>query len=157
MKKISIVGLIVFFVDRITKILVSNFFELDVRNKIINKFFYITNCHNDGAAFSMLSGNISFLIFISLLVIIIIYKMIKDRKDISKLMTISFGLLLGGILGNLFDRIIYGYVIDFLDFTIFNYDFAIFNIADACILVGALLYIFFERSGKDEGNEIISE
>ena len=156
MKKISTISLIIFFIDRITKLLVTNFFKLDVRNTIINKFFYITNCHNEGAAFSILSGNVSFLIVMSVLVIIIIFKMIKNKKNISNLLTISFGLLLGGIIGNLFDRIIYGYVIDFLDFTLFNYDFAIFNISDVCILIGAFLYIFFERSDENEKNEIIS-
>lgn len=150
MKKILSVSLIVFLLDRITKVLISNNFILDVRNKVIDGFFYITNCHNKGAAFSLFSGNVIFLIVITLIVLFLIYKAIKDKKYMSKLTTISYGLLLGGILGNLFDRFFFGYVIDFLDFIIFKYDFAIFNVADIAIVVGAFMLIFFEGSDKNE-------
>ena len=150
MKKILSVSLIVFLLDRITKVLISNNFILDARNKVIDGFFYITNCHNKGAAFSLFSGNVIFLIVITLIVLFLIYKTIKDKKYMSKLTTISYGLLLGGILGNLFDRFFFGYVIDFLDFIIFKYDFAIFNVADIAIVVGAFMLIFFEGSDKNE-------
>ena len=150
MKKILSVSLIVFLLDRITKVLISNNFILDARNKVIDGFFYITNCHNKGAAFSLFSGNVIFLIVITLIVLFLIYKAIKDKKYMSKLTTISYGLLLGGILGNLFDRFFFGYVIDFLDFIIFKYDFAIFNVADIAIVVGAFMLIFFEGSDKNE-------
>lgn len=147
MKKISIISLAVILIDRIVKILVTNNFELNVRNEIINNFFYITNCHNYGAAFSLFSGNVIFLIFITLIVLFLIYREVK-KSSINKVSSILYGLLLGGIIGNLFDRIFYGYVIDYLDFKIFNLDFAIFNIADMAIVIGALLLIIFEGSDK---------
>lgn len=147
MKKISIISLAVILIDRIVKILVTNNFELNVRNEIINNFFYITNCHNYGAAFSLFSGNVIFLIFITLIVLFLIYREVK-KSSINKVSSILYGLLLGGIIGNLFDRIFYGYVIDYLDFKIFNLDFAIFNIADIAIVIGALLLIIFEGSDK---------
>lgn len=147
MKKISIISLAVILIDRIVKILVTNNFELNVRNEIINNFFYITNCHNYGAAFSLFSGNVIFLIFITLIVLFLIYREVK-KSSINKVNSILYGLLLGGIIGNLFDRIFYGYVIDYLDFKIFNLDFAIFNIADMAIVIGALLLIIFEGSDK---------
>ena len=68
----------------------------------------------------------------------------------SKLITLSISFVIGGLLGNLFDRLIYGYVIDFLDFDFFGYDFAIFNIGDSFIVIGTILlaigYILEEKN-----------
>ena len=141
MKKIGIISLIVIIIDRILKVLVTN--------KIIDGFFYITNCHNEGAAFSLFSGNVLFLIFITLIVLFLIYRTI-NKENVNKIGILAYGLLLGGILGNLYDRIFYGYVIDYLDFRIFNFNFAIFNLADAAIVIGAILLIVFEGSDNDE-------
>lgn len=148
MKKIGIISLIVIIIDRILKVLVTNNFVLNVRNKIIDGFFYITNCHNEGAAFSLFSGNVLFLIFITLIVLFLIYRTI-NKENVNKIGILAYGLLLGGILGNLYDRIFYGYVIDYLDFVIFKFNFAIFNLADAAIVVGAILLIVFEGSDND--------
>ena len=57
---------------------------------------------------------------------------------------ITYSMLLSGIIGNLIDRVVFGYVIDFLDFNIFGYDFAIFNIADSFIVVAIILLLFQE-------------
>lgn len=148
MKKIGIISLIVIIIDRILKVLVKNNFALNVRNKIIDGFFYITNCHNEGAAFSLFSGNVLFLIFITLIVLFLIYRTI-NKENVNKIGVLAYGLLLGGILGNLYDRIFYGYVIDYLDFVIFKFNFAIFNLADAAIVIGAILLIVFEGSDND--------
>lgn len=148
MKKIGIISLIVIIIDRILKVLVTNNFALNVRNKIIDGFFYITNCHNEGAAFSLFSGNVLFLIFITLIVLFLIYRTI-NKENVNKIGVLAYGLLLGGILGNLYDRIFYGYVIDYLDFRIFKFNFAIFNLADAAIVIGAILLIVFEGSDND--------
>ena len=148
MKKIGIISLIVIIIDRILKVLVTNNFVLNVRNKIIDGFFYITNCHDEGAAFSLFSGNVLFLIFITLIVLFLIYRTI-NKENVNKIGILAYGLLLGGILGNLYDRIFYGYVIDYLDFVIFKFNFAIFNLADAAIVIGAILLIVFEGSDND--------
>ena len=148
MKKIGIISLIVIIIDIILKVLVTNNFVLNVRNKIIDGFFYITNCHNEGAAFSLFSGNVLFLIFITLIVLFLIYRTI-NKENVNKIGILAYGLLLGGILGNLYDRIFYGYVIDYLDFVIFKFNFAIFNLADAAIVIGAILLIVFEGSDND--------
>ena len=148
MKKIGIISLIVIIIDRILKVLVTNNFVLDARNKIIDGFFYITNCHNEGAAFSLFSGNVLFLIFITLIVLFLIYRTI-NKENVNKIGVLAYGLLLGGILGNLYDRIFYGYVIDYLHFVIFKFNFAIFNLADAAIVIGAILLIVFEGSDND--------
>ncbi len=162
MKKIGIISLIVIIIDRILKVLVTNNFVLNVRNKIIDGFFYITNCHNEGAAFSLFSGNVLFLIFITLIVLFLIYRTI-NKENVNKIRILAYGLLLGGILGNLYDRIFYGYVIDYLDFVIFKFNFAIFNLADAAIVIGAILLILFEgsdnngRKNKDRSRKLRKE
>lgn len=162
MKKIGIISLIVIIIDRILKVLVTNNFVLNVRNKIIDGFFYITNCHNEGAAFSLFSGNVLFLIFITLIVLFLIYRTI-NKENVNKIGILAYGLLLGGILGNLYDRIFYGYVIDYLDFVIFKFNFAIFNLADAAIVIGAILLIVFEgsdnngRKNKDRSRKLRKE
>lgn len=148
MKKIGIISLIVIIIDRILKVLVTNNFVLNVRNKIIDGFFYITNCHNEGAAFSLFSGNVLFLIFITLIVLFLIYRTI-NKENVNKIGILAYGLLLGGILGNLYDRIFYGYVIDYLDFNILGYNYPIFNFADMCIVIGIILILIF---GGKNGN-----
>ena len=152
MKKMTIISIFVFLIDRIIKVIVSSNFKLNVRNKVIDGFFYITNCHNEGAAFSIFDGNRIFLILVTLIVLFSFYRYLIKNKNMSKLQTISYGILLGGIFGNLFDRIVYGYVIDYLDFIIFNFDFAIFNLADVAIVISAFIIILFEGSDKDGKN-----
>ena len=136
MKKIGIISLIVIIIDRILKVLVTNNFVLNVRNKIIDGFFYITNCHNEGAAFSLFSGNVLFLIFITLIVLFLIYRSI-NKENVNKIGILAYGLLLGGILGNLFDRIVRGFVIDYINVSFFS----IFNLADIAITFGVVLLI----------------
>jgi signal peptidase II len=74
-------------------------------------------------------------------VVIILYLIKHKPKSLEK---ISLLLILAGAIGNVIDRVAYGYVIDFLDFYIFGYDFPIFNIADSCITIGAVLLILSE-------------
>lgn len=148
MKKISIVCLIVVIIDRLLKLLVNSTLDFLVRYEVIKNFFSLINCHNKGAAFSILNGNVLFLIFITIVALYFIILYIRKENDYKLINTVSYGLLLGGIIGNLIDRIIYGYVIDYLSFTIFNYNFPIFNFADICIVIGALLLIFIELRGE---------
>jgi signal peptidase II len=77
--------------------------------------------------------------------------MIKN-KDLSKLDVAIYSLLVGGILGNMFDRIVYGYVVDFFDFRFFGYDFPVFNVADICIVVSVFLIICDCLRGYNNGN-----
>ena len=75
-------------------------------------------------------------------------------KEISKISQISFGLIIGGIIGNLIDRLLRGYVVDFFSFIIFKYHYPIFNIADILIVVGAfLLIIEFVLTGDDKSGK----
>lgn len=141
MKKIIPISIICLLLDRITKLFITNNLVLNDSYTIINNFFNITLVHNDGAAWSILSGNRILLIFISLIALFIIYFLFIKNKELKKIETLIYGMLIGGITGNLFDRVLYGYVIDFLDFKIFNYNYPVFNIADCCIVIAAILLI----------------
>ena len=110
--------------------------------KVIKNFFYLTYIENTGAAFSILEKSTLFLILLSVLFIIFLDKYIrKESNKFTKIDIISFGLIMGGIYGNLIDRIIHRGVIDYLSFTIFKYNYPVFNFADICIVVGAFLII----------------
>lgn len=150
-KKVYVISLIFFLFDFMTKTIIT-IFENKLPVTIINNFFYLERVTNKGAAFSIFNGYIIFLILISIFVILYINKyIIKEIK--TKLGIISISMLMGGILGNLFDRIFYQEVIDFLRFNIFGYQFPIFNLADTFICVGiALLIIDYTRSGKSENS-----
>lgn len=139
-KRVIVISTILFVIDLLSKIIVMNTLNLNQEITIIKNFFNITYVTNDGAAFSLLSGNTIIFILIGLLVIYYIFKHLINEK-ISKLQLVSYSLLLGGIIGNLFDRIIYHKVIDFLSFKIFNYQFPIFNLADTFITIGTILII----------------
>ncbi len=141
MKKVYIIALISLIIDQIVKILVSNYLILGQTTKIINNFFYLTYVQNTGAAFSILIGYRYILIIITLIFLYYLYKDTKKQTNPNKLAILSHGLLLGGIIGNLIDRIIYGYVIDYLDFMIFNYNFPIFNLADTFIVIGCIILV----------------
>lgn len=139
MKKIIGLSSIFLLIDIVVKLLVSGNMILHQSIKIIDNFFYITYVKNTGAAWSILSGKQYFLILVSLVVIVGLFFYLCKKNDFSKVEIIGYSLLIAGAVGNLIDRIIYGYVIDYLNFYIFNYDFPIFNIADTCIVIGIML------------------
>ena len=140
-KKIILVSILVFFLDFISKIIVTNFLEYNQSIKIINNFFYINYVQNQGASWSIMSGKVLLLIIVSIILIgIIIYYLCKN-KNMSMVKIIGFSLLLGGALGNLVDRLWYGYVIDFLSFNIFHYNFPVFNLADCAVVLGSLIIL----------------
>lgn len=150
MKKIIIYSILVFIIDFISKVIVSGNLVLNESLVIINNFFSLTYVKNYGAAFSILTNQRLFLIIVSVISIILILIYISKNKVNKKIEIIAYSLLLGGILGNLYDRIFNGYVIDFFDFTIFDYNFAIFNLADSFIVIAVILFIIdtFWGDGK---------
>ncbi len=139
MKKILPISLLFVVIDQVVKILVINKMALQQSITIINNFFNITYVRNTGAAWSILSGNVLLLIMISVLALVTIYYYLIKDKDLNKIDIVSYSMLIGGIIGNLIDRIVHGYVIDYLDFKIFNYNFPIFNIADTLIVISIII------------------
>jgi len=144
-------SMIIFIIDQLVKLFISFSMSLNTSVTVFNNFFYISNVHNYGAAFSILYGNRIFLVIVSIVTLILVYHFLLKNKEFSWMDISIYSLLIGGILGNLFDRIMYGYVIDYLDFYIFGYNFPIFNIADICIVVSVgLIIIDTLRGGKGE-------
>lgn len=139
MKKILPISLLFVVIDQVVKILVINKMALQQSIIVINNFFNITYVRNTGAAWSILSGNVLLLIMISVLALVTIYYYLIKDKDLNKIDIVSYSMLIGGIIGNLIDRIVHGYVIDYLDFKIFNYNFPIFNIADTLIVISIII------------------
>lgn len=148
-KKVYVLSLIFFLIDLISKLIILKI-ENILPITVIKNFFYLNKVTNEGAAFSSFTGYQIVLILIAIVALIYIHKsVLKDIK--TNLGTISISLLVGGILGNLFDRIVYNKVIDFLSFNIFGYMFPIFNIADTFICIGVLLLLIdYIRGEKNE-------
>jgi len=141
LKRIILFSLIIFIIDQLVKLFIGFSVDLNTSITVVKNFFYISNVHNYGAAFSILYGNRFFLIFVSVFAVIFVYYYMLKNKKFNWIDIIIYSLLIGGILGNLFDRIVYGYVVDYLDFNIFGYNFPIFNIADISIVVSVFLII----------------
>lgn len=143
-KKMIIFTVIFIFIDQFSKGLINLYMNLNDSINVINNFFSLTYVHNYGAAFSMFTGARYILIIITIIALNLIYLFLIKDKKLKNHEIIIYSLLLSGIIGNLIDRVMYGYVIDFLDFTIFKYDFAIFNIADSFIVISVILLLILE-------------
>ena len=150
MKRIILLSILLLCLDICSKQLVVRFMDVGQSISIIPRFFSLTYVKNKGIAFSMLEGNLVFIIFLSLLIIGGIFFSIRFKK-MSWGESFCYALIVGGAIGNLLDRVIYGYVIDFFDFTLFGYEMAIFNVADIFIVLGVFLLLFMEFwKGRDK-------
>ncbi len=154
LKRILIIGFIILLIDQVFKALIMSFLNLGESISLIPNFFSITLLFNTGGAFSLFSGNTIFLIVLSFIVIYILYKYFIKDKVINKKNIILYGILFGGICGNLIDRIFRGYVIDYIDFNIFGFNYPVFNFADICIVVS--IFMIFIVMYKGDKNEIQS-
>lgn len=152
-RKIFIVAVISLFLDQITKILIGIFFALDERFVVIQNFFSFHFIENYGAAWSILNNKVDFLIIISILALFIVYRFMYSFKQ-NKRNNLAFGLILGGIVGNLIDRVFLGYVRDFLSFKLFSYQYPIFNLADTFIVISVFLLIIAIIKGEDKHAEV---
>lgn len=147
-RKILMFGIITLVIDQLTKVCATIFLDLNRSVKIIPNFFYLTLVHNEGAAWGLLSNHTWIIVVATIVAILLIYHFIYCfRKNARN--NVAFGLLCGGLLGNLIDRVTSGYVIDFFDFYIFKYDYPVFNVADIAIVVGILLLIYAVFKGED--------
>lgn len=129
--------------DQLTKYLIRANLELNSTIPLLDGIFHITYIHNSGAAFSMFQNKTGFLIAMQLAVItVVLVYLIKKQKKEHWCLLLSLSLIAAGGMGNLIDRVLNGYVVDFLDFRIWP----IFNVADISVCVGCgllILYMFF--------------
>ena len=130
-------ALIVIFLDQLTKFFIKQNFQLNESIPIIKNAFHLTYTTNTGSAFGLFKGFNLFFILFSVIVIFVIFYYLKQVKEKEKLMLFSLGLLLGGTIGNLIDRIAYGSVIDFIDFRVWP----VFNVADSAVTISIILLI----------------
>lgn len=152
-----LIAISIIILDQITKWLVVTNLGYGYEVQIVKNFFYVTYVRNKGAAWGIFqNGRIFFVLMTILVVIGILYLMSREKSSYKK---VVFSFILGGALGNFIDRLFRGYVIDFLDFYIFSYNFPTFNVADIFITVGTILIIyeilvkksFWEESSERKG------
>ena len=153
-KKIIILSIFLLLVDIITKYIIDIKFNLMETKEVITNFFSITKVYNYGASWNILSGYRILLIIITILVLIALFYY-ETKFLVNVRNTIAFSLVYSGIIGNLINRIFKGYVIDFLDFKIFGYDYPVFNFADICIVCGIIL-LGIAIIKKEDLNEVSS-
>lgn len=140
-KKLIIFGIIFLLIDQLSKGLISLYMNLNESFKLTN-FLSITYVHNIGAAFSILKGARWLFIILGIIALNIIYIFFIKDKKLTNFEIIIYALMLSGIIGNIIDRVLFGYVIDFIDITLFN--FAIFNFADSFIVISVILLVVFK-------------
>jgi len=142
--------------DRLSKIIIDRLLPLHHSIPVIDGFFNLTYVRNTGAAFGIFAGSAEifrrpFLIAVSIVASGFIVVMLRRLPDKEKGLTTALAFILGGAVGNLIDRVVYGEVIDFLDCFWGNYHWPAFNLADSFITVGVLLalYILLRAKGED--------
>ena len=144
----GIISFVIILIDQISKFVVSSTFTAETQITLIPKVLRLIYVKNTGAAFSILSEHVEILGIVSALFSVLMVLYVIKTKPTHPLHKISISLIFAGAVGNGIDRLIRGYVIDFIE-TIFI-EFPVFNIADISITVGAILLIiymiFYEKS-----------
>lgn len=139
------VAFVALVLDQITKIAVIKYLDLYERIEVI-PFFNLTHVHNPGAAFSFLgdAGGWQRWFFTAIAIGVsgLLLYWLRKNKATQVSQNLAFTLILGGAIGNVIDRALYGYVIDFLDVYVGNHHWPAFNIADSAICIGAALLLW---------------
>ncbi|MGJ5633394.1 signal peptidase II [Nostoc edaphicum] len=146
-----IAAFIAFFLDQITKYWVVQTFSLGQTLPLLPGIFHFTYVTNTGAAFSLLSGKVEWLRWLSLGVSLVLIALALFGPTLNLWDQLGYGLILGGAMGNGIDRFVLGYVVDFLDFRLIN--FAVFNVADSFISIGivCLLIASLQKTPTSNG------
>ena len=140
----------VVIVDRVTKLFFSELLSFGESLPIIRNVLHMTLVHNTGIAFGFFKNQGIVFIVIPIIAIFLlvfnIYYYRQNNEALSRVYIVAFSLILGGAIGNLIDRIVYGHVIDFIDFRVWP----VFNLADSAITIGAMMIAFkcFRLSAK---------
>lgn len=126
--------------DQLSKLMVRKFMHVGETIAIAGDFFHLTYVRNSGAAFSMLSGERVILVLIPIIVVICALWYFNTHKEKHWIFYTAWAMIIAGGIGNLIDRIVFGWVTDMFDFSIFP---PVFNIADISVTLGCALFIIY--------------
>ena len=136
-----IVAIAILIIDQVTKRIIATTMNIGDSYEVIPNFLNITSHRNDGAAWGILSGKMGFFYIITLIILVVLVLFYIKEAKYNLFMQVAISLLFAGALGNFIDRLVNGEVVDFVDTTIFGYDFPIFNVADSSLTIGVLFII----------------
>lgn len=140
--------------DQLTKAWAVNVLKDGSSIKIIGNFLRFTYAENRGAAFSILQNQRWFFVVITIVMLIVLAYIFFRVKNINNLSRLSIAMIAGGAIGNFIDRVMLGYVIDFIDVRFGSfYNFPIFNIADSFVVCGTILMVYLILFNKFEKSE----
>ena len=150
-------GLVLFF-DRLTKLLVARNILLHDSLVVLPGFFRLTHVQNRGPAFGLLSESpsswtVGMLILFSLAALVVVSLLLWRNSHAMNTTGVGLALILGGALGNLWDRVVDGRVVDFLDFYVGTYHWPAFNVADSCISTGMVILLLYSLLVHDEARD----
>jgi signal peptidase II len=141
-----VISLVVLVLDRLTKWLVETNISLHDTIQVIPGFFRLTHVENRGAAFGLFAESpsewkVGMLVLFSLVALVVVSALLWRNSHAFSMTGTALALILGGAVGNLWDRLLSGHVVDFLDFYLGTYHWPAFNVADSAIVVGATLLV----------------
>ncbi len=156
-KYFFLIAVIVLLLDRIAKWAIASNIALHDSVVVIPGFLRLTHVQNTGAAFGLFAESsvqwkVGALVSFSILALVIVSALLWKNSHSLSTTTIGLSLILGGAMGNLWDRMVSGHVVDFLDFYVGSYHWPAFNVADSAIVVGAILLvaeIVFTKSASE--------
>jgi signal peptidase II len=150
MQWVVLIAVIVAALDQLTKWFVVRFIGAEESRVVISNFFDLVQVQNTGAAWGILKDYNFVLSAVSILAVLALY-LFRRSFQLHRLSSrVAFGLIAGGIVGNLIDRVRVGHVIDFLSFHIGQYHWPAFNVADSAICVGVGLYVILSWRGDGQ-------
>jgi len=149
-----------FATDRTTKMLAERYLEIQTPKPLLGSYLQLTLWYNEGAAFGVRLGGPWVHTILSLMAMVLIAYLIWQTPRREAFNLTSYGLIMGGALGNLWDRLFTGRVTDFIEMGIGRYHWPTFNVADACVVIGIVLLIiahsYSSRSARSHDDEQVS-
>ena len=160
-KYFLLIAVLVLMLDRIAKWVIASNIALHDSFVVIPGFFRLTHVENTGAAFGLFAESaaqwkVGALVTFSVLALIVVSALLWRNGHSLSTTTIALSLILGGAMGNLWDRMMSGHVVDFLDFYVGSYHWPAFNIADSAIVIGAVLLVAEIVFAKSAGETVKS-
>ena len=150
-----IAAVLMVLADLVTKRLAIAYLQPVASVPVIENVFHLTYVQNEGASFGILPGKTTFFIVVVSLAVLFLLWLLLFGKARGRLYRFSLAMVIAGGIGNLIDRIRFGYVVDLFDFRLI--DFPVFNVADICVVVGVILLFFVLLLGREHGKRAAQE